>query len=244
MSACSIASSASSGGNLAGIRAALIIPALNEEPVIAQTLASVPRGLFHQVIVADNGSTDRTVEVARSSGATVVSTIERGYGSACLRAIDALTPDIEAVVFMQADSSENPEEALKLLEPIAGGRADLVIGSRTLGDAEPGALLPHQRFGNTLATTMIRLLFQHAYSDLGPFRAIRVGALKALGMRERRYGWTVEMQVKALRKKLRVMEVPVSYKRRAAGENKISGNLMNSAKAGATILFTVLRYAV
>ncbi len=228
----------------ADIRAALIIPALNEEPVIGRTLASVPAGLFAQIIVADNGSTDRTAEIARSCGAIVLSTPEPGYGSACLRAIESLSGDIEAVVFMQADSSEDPREAILLLQPIADGQADLVIGSRTLGNVEPGALLAHQRFGNALATLMMRLLFRHSFSDLGPFRAIRRSALMALDMREPRYGWTVEMQVKALRRKLRVIEVPVSYKRRAAGENKISGNLVNSAKAGATILYTVLRNAV
>jgi len=244
MLAYSSESSATVSERAAGISAALIIPALNEEPVIGRTLAGVPRGLFDQIIVADNGSTDRTAEIARGCGATVVRTPEPGYGNACLEAIQALSPDVEAVVFMQADNSEDPAEATRLLQPIADGSADLVIGSRTLGDVEPGALLPHQRFGNTLATSMIRLLFRHSYSDLGPFRAIRVSALTALGMREQRYGWTVEMQVKALRRKLRVLEVPVSYKRRAAGENKISGNLVNSAKAGATILYTVLRNAV
>src|SRR5262249_28360571 len=154
----------------------------------------VPTGLFDQIIVADNGSTDRTADVARSFGATVVCTPAPGYGGACLRAIDALAPDIDAAVFMQADGSEKPVEGIGLLKPIAEGAADLVIGSRTLGKVDAGALLPHQRFGNALATSMIRLLFAHSYSDLGPFRAIRRSALAALGMRERRYGWTVEMQ--------------------------------------------------
>jgi glycosyltransferase involved in cell wall biosynthesis len=227
-----------------GIRSALIVPAFNEEPVIGRMLASVPDGLFDQIIVADNGSTDRTAEIARSFGVTVVSVDKPGYGGACLSAIAALRPEIDAAVFIQADGSEDPGEAIGLLQPIAEGTADLVIGSRTLGTVDAGALLPHQQFGNALATWMVRLLFGHSYSDLGPFRAIRRSALAELGMRERHYGWTVEMQVKALRKRLRVLEVPVSYKRRVAGVNKISGNLVNSAKAGVTILCTVFRYAV
>jgi glycosyltransferase involved in cell wall biosynthesis len=232
-----------SPGRLA-IRPALIIPAFNEEPVIGRMLSSVPDGLFDQIIVADNGSTDRTAEIARSFGVTVVSVPKPGYGGACLSAIAALRPEIDAAVFIQADGSEDPAEAIGLLQPIAEGKADLVIGSRTLGKVDPGALLPHQQFGNALATGMVRLLFGHSYSDLGPFRAIRRSALLELGMRERHYGWTVEMQVKALRKNLRVLEVPISYKRRVAGVNKISGNLVNSAKAGVTILCTVFRYAV
>ncbi len=227
-----------------GIRPALIIPALNEEPVIGRLLASVPDGLFDQIIVADNGSTDRTAEIGRSFGATVVSVAKPGYGGACLSAMEALHPEIDVAVFIQADGSEDPAEAIALLQPIANGTADLVIGSRTLGSVDAGALLPHQQFGNALATWMIRILFAHSYSDLGPFRAIRRSALIELGMRERHYGWTVEMQVKALRKKLRVLEVPISYKRRVAGVNKISGNLVNSAKAGITILSTVFRNAV
>lgn len=154
-----------------------------------------------------------------------------------------LPPEIQAVVFMQADASEDPAEAAELLSPLFDGRADLVLGSRVLGHAAPGALLPHQRFGNWLATTLIRLLYGHRYTDLGPFRAIRVDALRRLQMRDRNYGWTVEMQIKALRRGLRVMEVPVRYGVRAAGENKVSGNLRASVQAGAKILWVVARSA-
>lgn len=223
--------------------AALIIPALNEEPVIARTLARVPSGLFAVIIVADNGSTDATAAVARGAGATVVTEPERGYGAACLKAIAALPDGIEAVVFMQADSSEDPSEAPQLLSPLFDGRADLVLGSRVLGAADPGALLPHQRFGNWLATTLIYWLYGHRYTDLGPFRAIRIEALSRLDMRDRNYGWTVEMQMKALRRGLRVMEIPVRYGLRAAGQNKVSGNLMASVRAGAKILWVVARSA-
>ncbi len=223
------------------LRAAVIIPALNEEESLGATLDRVPRGLFQTVIVADNGSTDGTAEVARQHGAIVVSEPERGYGAACLAALAAVPPDTEAVVFMQADSSEDPGEAALLLAPIAEGRADLVLGSRVMGRAERGSVRMHQAFGNRLATFLIRILFGHRYTDLGPFRAIRFESLRALDMRDRNYGWTVEMQIKALRHGLRVLEVPVSYKRRLAGEEKVSGNPIASVKAGAKILWTVAK---
>lgn len=221
------------------LSAALIIPALNEEPVIAATLRAIPPGVFRLVIVADNGSTDRTAEVARACAATVVIEPERGYGAACLRALAALPPDIGAVVFLQADLSEDPSEATALLGPIERDEADLVLGSRLLGRAEKGALLPHQAFGNWLATTLIRLLYGHRYTDLCGFRAIRRDALERLRMQDRNYGWTVEMQVRALEQGLRVVEVPVSYRKRAAGVNKVSGNLRASLRAGWIILKTV-----
>lgn len=224
-----------------GSRAALIIPALNEEEVIATTLRLIPPSLFHIVIVADNGSTDRTAEIARAEGATVVHQPERGYGAACLAAIAALPPEVEAVVFMQADASEDPAEARQLLAPIYDRRADLVIGSRTLGDTEAGALSPHQVFGNKLATFLVRVLYRHRYTDLGPFRAIRRDALEALGMRDRNYGWTIEMQVRALHQKLRIEEVPVTYRNRAAGEGKVSASIKASIQAGVKIISTIFK---
>jgi glycosyltransferase involved in cell wall biosynthesis len=222
-------------------KAALIIPALDEEPAIGITLGRVPRGLFSAILVADNGSRDRTAEIARQAGATVVSEPCRGYGNACLRAMANLPPGIDTVVFMDADSSDDPGEAALLLEPILQGRADFVLGSRTLGKAEKGSLLPHQRFGNALATLLIRLLFRHRYSDLGPFRAIRLDALRQLDMRDRNYGWTIEMQIKAVRHGLRIEEIPVSYRNRI-GVSKVSGNMKASILAGTKILWTVLRY--
>jgi glycosyltransferase involved in cell wall biosynthesis len=220
--------------------AALIIPALDEEPAIGQTLGRVPRDLYREIIVADNGSRDRTAEIARSHGATVVWEPERGYGAACLRAIAALPDNIEAVVFMDADASDDPAEARLLLEPIYEGRADLVIGSRTLGHAEKGALEPHQVLGNRIATGIIHAFYGHRYTDLGPFRAIRAEALQRLAMRDRNYGWTIEMQIKALRHKMRVVEVPVSYRRRV-GVSKISGNWRASIAAGVKIMWTAFR---
>ena len=220
---------------------ALIIPALNEELVIGQMLGSLPRNLFSLIVVADNGSTDGTARVAREHGAIVVTEPERGYGAACLKALSALPAGTGIVLFMQADLSEDPREIPALLQPILDGRADLVIGSRTLGRAEPGSLLPHQRFGNWLACFLVRLLYGRRYTDLGPFRAIRFDALHSLGMRDRNYGWTLEMQVRALQHGLRVIEVPASYRLRAAGVNKVSGNLRASLRAGWVILTSVFR---
>ncbi|HYP15112.1 MAG TPA: glycosyltransferase family 2 protein [Bryobacteraceae bacterium] len=223
------------------LRTALIIPALNEEPVIGSTLASIPPGLFDTIIVADNGSSDATGAIARSSGATVVREEERGYGAACLCALRSLPPGTDIVLFMQADLSEDPAQAGLLLEPIQSGCADMVMGCRTGTAVEPGAVLLHQRFGNWLATSLIRCLYGVKYKDLGPFRAIRVQALERLGMQECNYGWTVEMQIRAIQENLRVLEVPVSYRLRAAGENKVSGNLKASILAGIKIISTIFR---
>lgn len=219
----------------------LIIPAFNEEPVIAQTLARIPAGLFDEVVVADNGSTDGTGAAAMAAGARVVRTEQRGYGAACLAAMATLGPQTRVVAFLQADGSEDAAEAERLMAPIERDEADLVIGARAAARAAPGSLLPHQRFGNWLAVTLIRWLYGHEYSDLGPFRAISLPALQRLQMRDRNYGWTVEMQVRAIEEGLRVVEIPVSYGVRKAGENKVSGNLRASLRAGEVILKTVLR---
>lgn len=218
----------------------LIIPALNEEASIAGVLRALPNGLYSQVIVVDNGSTDHTAEFARAAGATVVVEPRRGYGRACLAGIAALDPGADIVVFMDADSSDVPQEARALVEPIATGRADLVIGSRVLGRAERGALAVHQRAGNAVATTLLRWLYRFRYTDLGPFRAIRASSLRALAMRDADFGWTVEMQVRALQRGLRIVEVPVSYRRRI-GTSKISGSLRASLAAGWKIIGTILR---
>ncbi|MCC7260889.1 MAG: glycosyltransferase family 2 protein [Candidatus Latescibacteria bacterium] len=219
---------------------AVLIPALNEEQAIAQVLAAIPAGLAQEVVVVDNGSTDRTAEVARRLGARVVSEPRRGYGQACLSGLAALQP-AEIVVFLDGDFSDFPEEMPTLLAPILRDEADLVIGSRVLGQREAGALLPQQRLGNALATGMIRLLFGVRYTDLGPFRAIRASSLARLQMQDQTYGWTVEMQVKAARVGLRLAEVPVRYRRRV-GTSKISGTLVGTLKAGYKIIATILRY--
>ncbi len=223
-------------------KAALIIPALNEEAALGHTLARIPAGLFSAVIVADNGSTDGTAEIARRCGAIVVHEPRRGYGAACLRALEAVPSGTEAVVFLQADGSEDPAEAVRLLEPIFEGSADLVIGSRTLGGSR--GMRPHQAWGNLLAVWLIRMLYGRRYTDLGPFRAVRFEALRRLRLRERGYGWTVEMQVRALQEGLRIMEIPVAAGRRVAGRDKISGTWKGSLAAGARILWTIFRLAV
>ncbi len=219
---------------------ALIIPALNEEQVIGQVLSSLPRQLFSQILVADNGSTDRTAWIAGNAGAEVVRELRRGYGSACLAALARLRPEIGVVAFMDGDASDDPADLPALLEPVVRGEADLVIGSRALGRTEPGALTPQQRLGNWLATRLIRWCFGVRFTDLGPFRAIQREALDRLGMADRNYGWTVEMQVKAARHQLRLKEVPVHYRPRI-GRSKISGTIKGSILAGLKILWTVIR---
>jgi len=221
---------------------ALIIPALDEELAIGALLEAVDRRWVRDVIVGDNGSRDATGDVARARGATVVRVEERGYGAACAGALSRLADDVEIVVFMDADGSDDPGEMARLLEPIEGGCADFVIGSRPLGTVERGALTPQQRFGNWLATRLIAGIYGHHYTDLGPFRAIRRDLLDRIGMRDRRYGWTVEMQVRALQIGARVTEVPVTYRRRI-GKSKISGTVTGVVKAGWWILYTIFKYA-
>jgi glycosyltransferase involved in cell wall biosynthesis len=219
---------------------AVIIPALDEEDAIGAVVASIDRTLARDVIVGDNGSRDATAEVARRGGAVVVPVAERGYGAACAGALTALAPDVDIVVFMDADRSDDVAEMRALVEPILRNQADLVIGART--NIDRGALTPQQRFGNWLATRLIRLLYGHRYTDLGPFRAIRRELLDRIAMRDRRYGWTVEMQIRALQLGARVAEVPVRYRKRI-GTSKISGTVTGVVKAGWWILFTIARYA-
>ncbi len=218
-----------------------IIPAFNEESSIGLVLRAIPKNLVEKVIVADNGSQDRTAEIAKQAGAEVVSEPRKGYGRACLAGIEfAKRWNPEAIVFLDADFSDHPEEIPLLLQKLTEG-FDLVIGSRTLGNAEPGALLPQARWGNRLAVYLIKRLFDHRYSDLGPFRAIKWDALIALNMQDHTFGWTVEMQVKAVRAGLRITEVPVSYRKRV-GVSKVTGTISGTIKAGYKILFTIFKY--
>lgn len=223
------------------VRVAVLIPAWNEETSLPLVLGSIPDRLVDEVVVVDNGSGDRTAAVARLHGATLLEETRRGYGAACLKGIDYLRvkrPDV--VVFLDADFSDHPEEMPLLLDPIRRGESDLVIGSRRLGRSEPGAMLPQAILGNFLATRLIRLLYGGRFTDLGPFRAIRLSSLLDLGMRDRGFGWTAEMQVKAAKRRLRTTEVPVSYRRRV-GVSKITGTFAGTARAGAKILWTVFR---
>lgn len=224
----------------------VIIPAYNEEQAIGRVVRAIPSALVREVIVADNGSADRTAEEARAAGAHVIPAPRRGYGSACLAGIQYLRslpadshPD--AVAFLDGDYSDHPEELRLLVEQMNLGY-DLVVGSRTRGHAARGSLTPQQRFGNWLATRMIRRLYGYNFTDLGPFRLIRWPSLLSLEMRDPNYGWTVEMQVKALRQGLRCAEVPVSYRTRI-GQSKVSGTVKGSVLAGYKIIRTILQLA-
>ena len=225
-------------------KVAVIIPARNEQDAIPRVLGDIPPGVADDVIVVDNGSGDATARRAAESGARVVHEPRRGYGQACLTGIAALRPETEIVVFLDGDYSDFPGEMPRLLEPLKAGRADLVIGSRALGRREPGAMLPQARWGNALATVLIKRLYGVSFTDLGPFRAIRRQTLERLGMADRDFGWTVEMQVKAARLGVPAEEVPVSYRRRLAGTSKVTGTLTGTVRAGWKILSTIFRHAL
>jgi glycosyltransferase involved in cell wall biosynthesis len=222
----------------------VIIPAFNEELSIARVIADIPADLVREVVVVNNASTDRTAEMAAQAGATVLSESVPGYGQACLMGIaycktKAALPDI--VVFMDGDYSDYGQDMPALVKPIIEGQADLVIGSRAPGKRERGAMTVQQIFGNWLATTLLRLIYKATFTDLGPFRAIRFSALLLLGMKDTNYGWTVEMQVKAARARLRWIEVPVRYRRRI-GVSKVSGTLKGTILAGYKILYTLFKH--
>ena len=219
-------------------RLAVIIPAFNEEQSIGRVIRDIPKELVSTIIVADNGSQDDTCKVAMAEGATVVSEPRRGYGNACLSGLAALPPKTDIVAFMDADYSDYPEQLRQLLVAIEEQQADLAIGSRVLGKRQRGSLTPQQRFGNWLSTRLISLLFGFRYTDLGPFRMARISALRKLEMQDRNFGWTVEMQVKALQHGLKVIEVPVDYRKRI-GRSKVSGTITGSFKAGLKILWTI-----
>jgi len=223
---------------------AVIIPAFNEENSIGLVLDDIPE-LVREAVVCNNGSRDRTAEVARAHGATVVDQPLPGYGNACLRGIEYLrqkpeTEQPDIVVFLDGDYSDHPEEMPRVLRPILEDGCEMVIGSRALGNLEQGAMQPAQIFGNWLSTNLIRLFFRYHFTDLGPFRAIKWDKLLALNMEDKNYGWTVEMQVKAAKMKLKCAEVPVSYRRRI-GVSKISGTLKGSLLAGHKILWTIFK---
>jgi glycosyltransferase involved in cell wall biosynthesis len=224
-----------------GLRIGVVIPALNEAEALPLVLRAIPAWVAH-VIVADNGSSDGTADVARACGAMVVSEPVRGYGRACLTALAAMPP-VDVVVFLDGDASDVPGEMGALVAPIAEGRAEMVIGSRTAGVRERGSLTPQQVFGNALACWLIQLVWGQRFSDLGPFRAIRWQALERLAMADKDYGWTVEMQVRAAKLAMTVVEVPVSYRRRV-GVSKVSGTIRGVIGAGTKILYVIGRETV
>ena len=223
------------------MRIAVVIPALDEEAAIGVVVREVSRDLVGEIIVVDNGSTDRTAEVARAAGATVIREPIRGYGAACLAGALA-AQDADILVFLDGDRSDDPREMPVVLRPIVEGRADLVVGSRVDGQTEEGAMTSQQRFGNRLVTWMLRLLYGLTLTDIGPFRAIRAPVLRDLGMEHQTYGWPVEMIVKAAKKGYRVVNVPVSCRKRI-GRSKVSGTMKGSLLAGYHLLSTTVRYA-
>ncbi|MBX9734924.1 MAG: glycosyltransferase family 2 protein [Chitinophagaceae bacterium] len=222
----------------------VIIPAYNEEGSIALVVNDLPKHLCNEIIVTDNNSNDNTANAAKLVGATVLFEKKPGYGAACLKAIDYIKQKggCDIVVFIDGDFSDHPEEMEKIIEPIIAGDADMVIGSRIKALRERGSMTPQQVFGNWLAVTLIKIFMRHQYTDLGPFRAITWNALEKINMIDTNYGWTVEMQVKAVKHKLRYREVPVRYRNRAAGYSKVSGSIKGSILAGYKIIKTIFKY--
>jgi glycosyltransferase involved in cell wall biosynthesis len=220
----------------------IIIPVLNEERALSTVLGSLPRDAIRRVVVVDNGSTDRSAQIARDHGARVVSEPRRGYGRAVWTGVEELLADPpEVVVFMDGDAADDPSDLEKLLQPIKEDRADLVIGSRMAGNTQKGSMSPAQKMGNILVPALIRLLYGTETTDLGPFRAVRFDTLIALNLVDRGFGITVEMQIKAAKNAVRVMEVPVTYRPRI-GESKISGTMAGTIKAAFKILWVVAKY--
>jgi glycosyltransferase involved in cell wall biosynthesis len=221
----------------------VVIPTLNEEAAIAGVVGAIPPGAVDDIIVADSGSTDRTVERALAAGARIVSETRRGYGRAC-HAGAAAAGDCDIIVFLDGDGSDCPELIPLMIEPIQGGRAEFVIGSRTRGSREPHSMSAHQIIAGHAIGAALSLLYGVRYSDMGPFRAIRRDALFRLGMREMSYGWNLEMQMRAARAGLRILEVPVAHRRRAGGVSKVSGSVRGTVKASWRILLTLVRVAL
>lgn len=216
-------------------RVSVIIPALNESESIGHVVSSMPWHLLNECIVVDNGSTDGTADVAAAAGARIV-TSPRGYGAACKAGSNAALATSDILVFMDGDGSDIIDDLPRLVEPIAEGRADFVIGSRMRGQREPGSMLASQVFAGHFVGWLLRLTGRGRYTDMGPFRAIRRASLITLGMSEMTYGWNLEMQIKAAQHRLRILEIPVNYRRRIGGVSKVSGNIAASFKTGLRIL--------
>ncbi len=221
----------------------VIIPAYNEEASIAKVIAHIPQNIVSEIIVCNNNSHDNTAHIAHKAGASVVFEAKAGYGNACLKGISYLKNKAQAndiVVFMDADFSDYPEDIIKIIAPLQADTAQLVIGSRSLGKREQGAMTVPQIFGNWLATHLIYIFYKVKFTDLGPFRAIKWINLLALNMQDKTYGWTVEMQIKAAKQKMICLEVPVNYRKRI-GTSKISGTIKGVIMAGYKIIFTIFK---
>jgi glycosyltransferase involved in cell wall biosynthesis len=222
----------------------VVIPALDEEEPIAEVVRAVAAtNIPREIIVVDNGSTDRTASHARAAGAKVVEEPRRGYGRACRAGVHALSPECDIVVFLDGDGSDCPEFMSQLIEPIVAGTYDFVIGSRTRGQREPGSMNFQQVASGYLAGFLLRLLYGVRYTDMSPFRAIRPDVLEALAMKEETYGWNLEMQMRAARAGLRILEIPVNHRCRTGGQSKVSGTLRGTFVAGTRIIATLLRIA-
>jgi glycosyltransferase involved in cell wall biosynthesis len=222
----------------------VVIPALNEqEPIGAVVRECIATGVPAEVIVVDNGSTDRTAECAREAGARVV-TAPRGYGRACAAGVRAVSTECDIIVFLDGDGSDIPALIPQLVHPIAVGTHDFVIGSRTRGKREPGSMNFQQILSGRIAGWIMRLLYGVSYTDMCPFRAIRRDALAKLDMREETYGWNLEMQMKAARSGLRILEIPVNHRNRSGGQSKVSGTLRGTFVAGTRIIATLFRIAL
>ncbi len=220
----------------------VVIPAFNEEQSIGKVVADIPKDIVHHIIVVNNNSTDNTVNVARKAGAIVLNEARKGYGWACLKGMEKCKElDTEIIVFLDGDYSDYPQEIPQVIAPILEKDMDLVIGSRVLGQREKGSLTPQQVFGNWLATLLIRVFYRAKFTDLGPFRAMKFESLQQLKMDDKTYGWTIEMQIKAVKSRMKHCEVPVNYKRRI-GKSKVSGTVKGSVLAGIKIIFAVFKY--
>jgi len=223
----------------------VIIPALNEEEPIANVVREcLATNIPSEIIVVDNGSDDRTADRAREAGAKVVGESRRGYGRACLAGIRAFSPECEIIVFLDGDGSDCPEFMKQFVDPIAAGNYDFVIGSRTRGQREPGSMNFQQISAGRLAGWLISILYGVRYTDMCPFRAIKRDALEKLSMKEETYGWNLEMQMKAARAHLRILEVPVNHRCRSGGVSKVSGTMRGTFVAGARIIATFVRIAL
>lgn len=222
----------------------VIIPVLNEQNALSLVLEEIPKNLVQEIIVVDNGSIDDTYKIAKKMGATVLKESQKGYGNACLRGIQYIREQgnpTDIVVFLDGDHSDFPEQMVDLVKPIIEQGYDFVIGSRMLGKREKGSLTPQQIYGNWLATFLLKIIYKVSYSDLGPFRSLKYDALLKMQMQDKTYGWTVEMQIKAAKHKLKITEIPVNYRRRI-GFSKISGTIKGTLLAGYKIIHTIFKY--